>query len=217
MKNRYKCYVLYFIAIILTCLFANDIYAAEKTIGKREAKKIIDEHIKYGYNGVLTGEKTIGMLETDLINRTREYYTILENQGLIKYRLLKLNMGLEFKFDVNLTEKGYNLVKAREEENEHYVAFVSGERKIFEIVKIDPSENLVYFSYGFEPNDLGYLLGGTKDEKNRGKAKIIYDIFLEEFVFKGFEYSKWEIVEWHAGSWAYGNNDKKIVKHGIIE
>jgi hypothetical protein len=81
-------------------------------------------------------------------------------------------------------------------------------------VKIVPDEGLVYFSYVYEPNELGRVFGYNKT-KYRAKAKIIYDAFLEKYIFKGVMWSQWDREVWKNTQWVYEKKDKRVFTMGI--
>lgn len=202
----------YIILVLLVCVCSNQAKVNGNNLKQNKALEIITEHFGDFYFAALiqkhqfkhfTGSQTYN----NLINKLEAIKKI----GLIDYNvtddynLLSKNRVV----DVSLTEQGLETHHISHEENINLIGFIVGNREIIEIININIDNNTVYFSYAFKPNELGIAIG-FEESKYRGKAKIVYDPFLKNHVFKGMMWSPWEREEWQPTNWYYEMDSKRV-------
>ena len=207
------------IFLVLPFIFiANSVViAGGKNLSQARAKELLEQHISKAYSGVEIGANKYNTLhwEQKTIITIIKRYNILQSEGLITYTVNARHNEMFFNaVETENVKDSPHFIKTINKDK--YLFLLIGSRKILKITKTD-SKNFVYFVYSFEPSEMGFLLELTRDEKNRGRAKIVYDDFLERFIFKGFEFSAWEEEKWRDGSWVDFKNNDTIVNRGIVE
>ena len=200
------------IALLMACIGAGDASAEKYDLTEKQASQIINQHFGEFYKGGKIGTGRFEGVIEDEIDRFNKLLGILKTwkrTGLIDYKAYKRKMGIYYEIVTTLTPKGRSTYHVTGEDNDAMVHFVAGKRKLIDIVKIDADGETVYFSYAFEPNELG-VLWGHKPGRFRGKAKIVLDAFLKKYVFKGVMISDWEREKWRSTVWSYEIDGKRV-------
>jgi len=214
-RKLYSYNVMFFLVgfIVLTCFITSDLFAGNAKLTESKASTIIDQHINEYYSPVYIGRKEF-VLEKKKYDNYISFCNKLKKAGFIEYSTdVDITGGVRH-IETKLTEKGLNNHIVSDDINK-YVGFLAGHRKIIKIIKIEPDDELVYFAYLYTPNELGNLFG--EKAKYRGKAKIVYDLFLDKFIFKGAMISGWEKEEWRNTTWVYNKGGIKILNYGMKE
>jgi hypothetical protein len=137
----------------------------------------------------------------------------LEKRGLVEFTLVDGERSKTL--SARLTSEGRQLPQAVFGPNRDIIGLLCGRRELFEITEIDPDNDLVYFTYAFEPDELGIYLGSTPDAQNLGRARIVFDRLRGDYVFKGFEYYAAKTGKWEITSWAYPEGTPPVFYLGI--
>ena len=191
-------------------------YADENEPSNKRAFEILNNHIRSGYFPVRINTSTYFRVKDDKrFNSMHNVLMKLKAKGLLDFSIK--NKVLTKVLNAHLTSKGENTPHAISGFDHDMIGFVCGERTILEINKVDSSSGYIYFTYSFTPDELGYFLGSTKDEKNKGRAKIIFDSLSDRYIFKGFEYYSVKAGRWVPTSWAQHKDDQQIFYFGIIK
>ncbi len=196
--------------LVISAAFAN-----ETALSKARAYEIVADHIKTGFFPAHLNTSTYNWPQKkdpfEFMHSTLEK---LRQKGLVQFTLEDTETVKTLW--ARLTPAGRQTPYAVYGPNHDIIGFEAGARTLFEITEMSPQTGLVYFSYAFEPNELGYHLGSTRDEKNLGRAKLVYDRQLNDYVFKGFEYYAPESQKWVVTTWASQDETPARFFFGIV-
>ncbi len=212
------------IVIIIAFISNNMVYnliADETELSEKKAEEIISKHIKYGIYPVKIGEFDLTGKQAD---KYKKVLIKLKEKEIVTFNIIDTDDSTEnfsklYKFKVELTDKGKKSYYLSTE-GVNIAGIIVGERKILEITENDGNDSIVYFAYSFEPNDIGYAIGSTKDNKNRGKAKLYYNKSVKKYIFDDFQFlSPLTFGYWISSSWVYERDGEKyfsakaMIKH----
>jgi len=173
------------------------------------AKKLIADYIMDSYGTVPVGEFVFNVDSKEKYENLKKSCGELKKAELIDYTVLQPSTGLQFHVKTWLTDKGKSYRYIFSEDDKQILGFVIGKRTLRDIVKIEG--DAVWFSYDFETNELGKALE-FREGKYKGRAKIV---FVNKFIFKGFQSSPWEKEKWVNSTWVYEKEGSKVFTLGI--
>jgi hypothetical protein len=188
--------------VLLLAHAAGSARAEMDALDGARAHAIVAAHIRYGYFPVHLNTSTYKWPQNaKAFNFMHSTLKKLAQRGLVEFTL---DDGERMKtLSARLTPEGQQMPHAVFGPNRDIIGLLCGHRTLFEITERDPANDRVYFTYGFEPDELGAYLGSTPDANNLGRARIVFDSLRGDYVFRGFEYYSAQSRRWEMTSWAH--------------
>jgi len=214
-------------------LTVESLFGSVDGLSKTKAEEIIKEHFSESYSFcipkkaaftyeppkghkfILTAKK-LGLVDVKQVSAMFGQYGM-------NSRIEKPNSGDVF--SIELSDKGKSVSNVENTNGD--ICFLTSQRIINDIIEIQSTQDNQYtilFSYIREFNEFGHqsLLDlqptlnakSFENSKFRGKATIVYDAFLKEFVLRNVLYSNWDKEVWHPAWWIANIKDKKVVVYG---